>query len=356
MNIFVLVEEPYEIHQNPFVRTLMESITSQHKDVSWGYGLSAFWDERILEYDIIHIHWPDIFTWYNDPNLTNAIVFEERLKYIKSKGIKVITTCHNLKPHYSDNEIRIQVYDIAYNNSDCIIHLGKFSLELFEKKYPNKRNYLLMHHTYDTIYTQLPSREESINRLRLDPSKKYILCFGAFRDDEERNLIIQLAKYLRGRKVNILAPSFLKVPKGKNPRYVFKPLLHFLYYKFKYPNIKMNKDYYVNDEMLAYYYGASSISLIQRTKILNSGNVSLGFYMKNIVVGPNLGNVGTWLEETQNLTFDPNNIQSLCQAIDSAIENENNGLENHQYAINNLNTQKISSVLYYYYREITGNN
>lgn len=355
MRIFVLVEDPYEKHQNPYVRTLIDGINCQYNDVSWGYGLSAFWDERILEYDIIHIHWPDIFTWYNDPNLTNAIVFEERLKYIKTKGIKVITTCHNLKPHYSDNEIRIQVYDIAYNNSDCIIHLGKCSLELFEIKYPNKEHYLLMHHTYDTIYTQLPSHEESINRLRLDPSKKYILCFGAFRDDEERNLIIQLAKYLRGRKVNILAPSFYKVPEGKHPHNVLKPLLRFLYYKFKHPNIKINKDYFVNNEMLAYYYGASSISLIQRTKILNSGNVPLGFYMKNIVVGPNLGNVGTWLQETQNPTFNPNDINTLYKAIDFALENNDKGMENYLYAINNLNCKKISSELYYYYKRIIRN-
>ena len=351
MNIFVLVEEPYEIHQNPFVRTLMESITSQHNDVSWGYGLSIFWDERILEYDIIHIHWPDIFTWYNDSNLTNTNVFEERLKYIKSKGIKIITTCHNLKPHYSDNELRIKVYDIAYNNSDCIIHLGKFSLDLFEKKYPKKNNCLLMHHIYETIYTQLPTREESINKLRLDPSQKYILCFGAFRGDEERNLIIQLAKYLKGRKVNILAPSFYKVPRSKNPRIVLKPLLRFLYYKFKYPNIKINRDYYVNDEMLSYYYGASSISLIQRTKILNSGNVSLGFYMKNIVVGPNVGNVGTWLEETQNPTFNPNDINSLYRAIDFALKNNDKGMENHLYATKELNVRKISSELYYIYKK-----
>lgn len=352
MNIFVLVENPYESHQNPYVKTLIDGINNQYNDVKWGYGLSSFWEDDILEYDIIHIHWPDIFLWYNDPHLKNSTTFENRLRIIKSHGIKVVTTCHNLKPHYSQNQLSSELYEIAYQYSDSILHLGKYSLSLFAEQYPDIKHDLLMHHIYDTLYTELPSVEESVKYLKLNPSYKYILCLGAFRHEEERNLIILLAKYLKGRKVAILAPSFFKVPEGRNPRKVLKPLLHFLYYKFRYPNIKINKKTHVNDQVLPYYYGASSISLIQRVKILNSGNVSLGFYMKNVVVGPNLGNVGQWLKETHNPTFNPHEIQSLYQAIDIALDNESRGLENHQYAIKNLNVKKISSNLYHHYKEI----
>ena len=37
------------------------------------------------------------------------------------------------------------------------------------------------------------------------------------------------------------------------------------------------------NKTLLYYFGASSVSLIQRVKVLNSGNVPLGFLMKNVV-------------------------------------------------------------------------
>lgn len=350
MKIFVLFEDPYERHQNPYIKTLIDGIDNQYNDVKWGYGISNFWEESILEYEIIHIHWPDIFLWYNDPHLNSSKVFEDRIKFIKSHGIKIISTCHNLKPHYSQNKLSSQLYEITYKYSDRILHLGKYSLKLFHELYPHSIHDLLLHHTYDTLYPHIPSFEESTKILKLNPSHKYILCFGAFRHDEERNLIIQLAKHLKGKKISILAPSFLKVPKGKNPKYVLKPLLRFLYYKVKYPNIKFNKEHHVNNEMLPYYYGASSISLIQRVKILNSGNVSLGFYMKNIVIGPNLGNVGEWLKETENPTFNPNEIQTLYNAIDTALKNESKGLENHHYAINNLNVKKISSELYNIYK------
>lgn len=43
----------------------------------------------------------------------------------------------------------------------------------------------------------MPSREESIKALNLNEQVKYVLCFGEFRANEERRLIIELAKQLK---------------------------------------------------------------------------------------------------------------------------------------------------------------
>lgn len=350
MKVYILIENPYEKESNPYVKTLIDGINNQYNDIEWGYGISIFWKDNIFDYDIIHIHWPNVFIWTNDMHIKNGIkTVEERILQIKKRGIKIISTCHNLKPHYSRDKREHELYDIVYKYSDCILHLGNYSLSLFKKIYPNTDNRLLLHHIYDSLFNNLPSFNISVKALKLSEKNKYILCFGAFRDNQERNLIIKLAQYLKNKKVSILAPSFMSVPKRRNLFYVIKPYLKYLYYKYKYPQIITTK-YYVSDELLTYYYGASSISLIQRLDILNSGNVPLGFLMKNIVVGPNVGNVGTWLNETNNPTFDPNRIETLFSAIDIALKDENCGINNYNYAMNNLKVSIISSKLYNIYK------
>jgi len=330
---------------------LIEGINNQYNDIEWGYGISKFWEDEIFNYNIVHIHWPNVFIWNHDKHCTNNTNdYEERILSLKSKGIKIISTCHNLKPHYSNNTIEHSLYDITYKYSDCILHLGKYSLNLFKKEYPNSEHLILLHHTYDSIYNHYPTYEESVKALNLNPNYKYILCFGAFRSNEERELIITIAKYLKNRNIAILAPSFIKIPQRRNFFYKIKPYFKYIYYKLWYPNIIISK-YFINDKQLEYYYGASVISLIQRLKILNSGNISLGFLMKKIVIGPNVGNVGTWLKDTNNLTFDPNNITTLFNSIELAIKNTDKGGENYQYAKSNLSTQKISSTLYHYYKQ-----
>lgn len=351
MKIYVAVDNPFNIKDNPYIRTLIDGINNQYDDVIWGYGLSVFWDNTIDEYDIIHIHWPHYFKSFLISNNIQISKFQNRLIYLKNRGIKIVSTCHNLTPHYSKDDLSINLYNITYSLSDCIIHLGEHSLSLFKEKYPEKIHYLLYHHIYDTIYHDSPSFEASVKALKLNANRKYILCFGIFRDNEERKLVIRLSKYLKDKNIAILAPSFVRIPKRKNLLYLIKPFLQYYYYKIRYQNIITTK-YYVDDKTLLYYFGASSVSLIQRVKVLNSGNVPLGFLMKNVVVGPNVGNVGKWLIETKNPIFNPHEIDSLYKAIDLAINDNKRGIENYQYAINHLTTNLISSKLYSYYKQL----
>lgn len=350
MRIYVLHDNPYQKNQNPYVKTLIDGINESYNDVEWKYGLSTFWKDEIFTFDIIHVHWPNVFIWYNDDNI-NELNFEDRIIKIKEKGVKIISTCHNLTPHYSTNALEIKLYEIVYKYSDCIIHLGSYSLSLFQEKYPHSLNYLLYHHIYDSIYKKIPSYEDSIKALHLNPKMKYIICFGAFRNTEERNLIIKLSKYLKNRNVSILAPSFSLIPKRRNIFALIKPILRHYYFKYKYPNIKIASSY-IDDENLPYYFAVSSVSLIQRLKILNSGNVTLAFLMKNVVVGPNVGNVGVWLHDTHNYTFEVNDVNTLFKAVDLALNDELRGEENYYYAINKLSVKYISSKLYHLYKTI----
>lgn len=349
MKIYIVTRNPFSSNINPYVRTLVQSIDKQFNDVKWEFGFDFLWNDDVLNFDIVHFMWPGELVGPMSVN-TSVECIEQRLLKLKAKGVNVVATCHNLAPHYSTNKDEIRCYDLVYANADLIFHLGIYSMNLFKIKYSKAKNVLLYHHVLDEIYTNHPDKLESAKKLKLQIGKSYILCFGAFRDDEERKIIVELARKLKSEDMRILAPRFISIPNRRNPFFKIVPFIKLLYYKFKYPEIYIYGRY-IPDEIIPFYYAASDISLIQRVHILNSGNVPLGLYMGNVVVGPDTGNVGALLKESGNPVFDVNDLSTLKNAVMQANELVKKGMGeiNHQYAVKHFATKKIAYMMYEYY-------
>ena len=132
MKVFQLVKNPYK-QQNPYISSLMDGISTEHKDIVWGYGIDNFWTDSIYDYDIIHIHWPDQIL---KSDLCKKEHIGGRLNELKSKGAKIIVTCHNFEPHYCKIIDREEAYEIIYSHADCFIHLGDYSKRIMEVRYP----------------------------------------------------------------------------------------------------------------------------------------------------------------------------------------------------------------------------
>lgn len=330
--------------KNQFVQSLIQGMSSLFHDISWGYGIDTFWSEEIFEFDIIHIHWPHILV----DNHHSASNLEDRLQKIKNHNIWIYSTCHNFEPHYCEDDNLIRSYAITYSCSDVILHLGSYSQKLFNQLYPHSKNLILQHHTYDQIYNNFPSKKECSRKLNLNPKAKYILCFGAFRDNEERKLVLRIANHFRFQNIYILAPSF-KTIRGKN-KYI--RYAKWLWMKYIHHIILTGySNHPVSSEQLPFYYGIADIAFIQRKKILNSGNVPLAFHFSKVVVGPNTGNVGELLTATHNPTFDINDDSTINNAIIEGLHlsSGNLGSLNKAYAQEHLSTEKIAKQLHSYY-------
>ena len=72
----------------------------------------------------------------------------------------------------------------------------------------------------------------------------------------------------------------------------------------------------IPDEQLPCYLAAADVVFIQRTDILNSGNVPLALSFGRVVTGPASGNIGGLLAETGNPAFDP----AAPRSVDIALE------------------------------------
>ena len=355
MKILLTLDNPYE-SDNPYFRELIDNIKKIDSEIEFDWGIKKFWANN--SFDIVHIMFPHFLLKIGDKNEEHSLEeLELRLQVLKNKNIKIVSTCHNIVPHYKSNIEQIQSYDCVYRYSEHIYHLGDYSRGVFEKKYPNANNLLLEHPVYNDLYTEFPSREKALKKLKLSSKYKYILCIGAFRDDEERKLICKIVKSFKKKKIKILAPLFCKIKFKKNIVSLIKEVFTYLRYKILFKRIVFTGKS-VSDTLLSYYMSVSDVSLIQRVKILNSGSLPLNYYFGNVVVGPNVGNVGEILKKTGNPTFDVTDLNSLPVAIRAGFDlfymglgSENKKIAEKNWLIKHISDKQIS---YYKLLKISG--
>jgi hypothetical protein len=349
MKIFMVHEDPWHAG-NPYIYTLIEGLQKSHPDCEILWGREPFWSDDIFSFDIVHFHWPQTFMGRDRHTEADLLHHIERMR---SAGVKVIATCHDLEPHYNQFADKAESMKIVYSHSDAIIHLGEYSKELFEKRYPHAKHILIPHHLYDTVYTHLPSRVESLKYLNLPEDKTYVLCFGAFRAKQECQLIIKLSKQLANRNIIILAPSFMNI--WWRSFRMFHKCLKKLYYQYRY-NIFCTGSTWraVSDDDLPYYYMAADVVLIHRLKILNSGNAMMPMLFGKVVVGPNCGNVEGLLSRWGYPVFNVNDLQSVEESVLRGIylEKKGFGLSIHKTQMNEYSTSIVVERLFSYYMNL----
>ena len=81
---------------NPFIDILYKGL-KDYKGITPTFSVDEFWNNE--NYDIIHFHWPEVFTKWNSPDLVLINNFKTRLFYLKERGVKFVYTKHNLTPH-----------------------------------------------------------------------------------------------------------------------------------------------------------------------------------------------------------------------------------------------------------------
>ena len=336
MKVLIVCNRNYS---NPYVSTLADGLVEYGCDVVC--SVDEFWNNP-LNYDIVHIQWPNVLA--NNIGY-NGIQLKYILRNLKEKRIPVVVTLHNLIPHYNDDLQMLLTYKLIYENANCIIHLGNASVDLMKKKWSNINaiHVVIPHHIYDTLYDMNVSKMESRKKLGIPQNSKCILCFGAFRDDEERNIVINLCKKMNGRYYFLVPRFYEGVIIRKNIfqglKALCKTIKYFIFAR-KY-NLHMSHQF-ISDNDLPLYLSSADVLLVQRLRILNSGNVPLAMLAGLPIVGPDVGNVGWFLKKTGNMSFNINHLDELPNIVRNALEQKELGLRNEKYAKKNLTTKIIA--------------
>lgn len=358
----VLVAYRYElVNTNLFVNTLVDD--SRKLDIEIDCSVDIFWQPNVQQnYDIIHIHWPEeLFKWKSLDEQSLACL-ERKLSEIKHSGCKIVYTRHNSIPHYIDNYL-IGIYRLIENFSDAIVHMGEFSLNEYQCKYPDTSNTQLIipHHIYDHSFEKEISTQAARRKLKIPEDRKVILSFGKFRNRDEIYMVLKAFLKADVKNKYLVAPRMLPFEKKPTNYKLRNRFLSFVGYYFVRPlsaifKMKLGSEKEViKDEDVSFYFAAADVVLIQRKQILNSGNVPTAFLFKKVVVGPDTGNVGEILKDTGNPTFNSTEDRTITNALEKAFLLEKQGLgeKNYNYACQNWNIQKVAGEYKKVYKYLT---
>ena len=307
---------------------------------------------------VVHIHWPDSLFPNWSPTELEVLFLEQHLQEIR-KHAKVVYTRHNEFPHYSQNPNRKKCYEIVERNADAIVHMGNYGLEEFRETLRNDHveHFVIPHHIYNNEISNSITREEARGKLKIKLNKFVVLTFGAFRNADEVSMVLFGFRKWRLKNKYLLAPLLgrIVIDERKNKHFLGHLENELRLFKLLTDGIHPGKDF-IPDDMVESYFAAADVVLIQRLHILNSGNVSMAFYFKRPVVGPDTGNTGELLRSTGNFVFDPFTTASLPGMLDEAFRAAGSsvGGNNYQYAITNLKVAQIAEKYLDVYQAVLG--
>lgn len=328
----------YKKDNNPFVKSLAEGMKAKGCYVDC--DIERFWTD-FESFDIIYLQWPEsIFQW-NKKNI-DLVRLSNHFDLLKKKKIKTIVTCHNLHPHNND-DLTTELYNLVYSKTDAIHHMGTYSYDVLKEKYPDTFHFIVPHHVADEMWSRKTNISDTKRKLGIPTQDIVISAFGAFRNKDEVELFMNMAKDVGRNGITYLAP---RIPIGKlyNGRWINKSINYiFNYIRCKLLGVRHAG--FLSDEELNEWLSVSDIVFIQRKDVLNSGNIALAFSAKKIVIGPDVGNVGEILKDSDNYVFNPCDRTSIYRvtlnAINDTKENSELGEMNYKYAMKNWNCAKV---------------
>jgi glycosyltransferase involved in cell wall biosynthesis len=307
----------------------LNAALERHMDLTHDH--EAFWN-MIGDYDVVHLHFPEYMTFEIQNAYLHALTdeliaeIEKRLQYWSERSVLVITR-HVLLPHDAVSDPRWEkLYETVYRYVDGVVHFAEPSVEEFKKRYADTpfvhghpAHWVVPHHNYASLPNQI-SREEARRQLGIANNAKVLLVFGAIRNDEERELILNNFRRLRVSGKMLLVSRWrekLANVSWIRLKYWLRDLTR-LYYKL-HPQYRFNYAF-VEEEDAQIYMNAADVLFIPRLHVLNSGNVTMGMTFGKVVVGPDSLDVGHLLKSTGNVVFDPDRPETASDAIAQAME------------------------------------
>lgn len=346
---------PYDIStngmKNPYLFLLMRELNKfdEVTELQHGYG----WLYEPGQWDIIHIHWPELLVKsqladMSRTNLLEEMHFEKVIKAIKKKkreGAKMIITVHNEKPHTDKSGLFEEFYKDIYTLSDGFIHMGEFSRKLLTNEYNestgSKLNAVIPHGDYSYFADDL-KRSQCRKRLNIQENEKLLLTFGAIRSKEELELGIDSFKSTGIENTVYFIAGSIPNPYRSQPE-------HFVVRKKLYANMFNNRirthERTIAPDEVQIYLKAADLVFIPRFNTLNSGNIALGFTFGKVVTGPDYGVIGEILKETGNPVFNPNDLLSVTEAIKKGFElaETGHGIKNKEFANHHMQWEQIAA-------------
>lgn len=313
---------PFKKDQNPYLDELI--IHSKHTYV---YDNFRNYDTT---FKIVNIHWPEaLFEWY-EPTSENLRELEENIKNWKKNSF-IVYTKHDEVRHKKMTPNFQRLFALIEENTDLYIHLGSYSKNLYEKKYPKAQHKIVNHPLYQNSFE--PYKKPIARRLLKISQNAFVVTVpGKIRNRKERKLVLNSFKFLPEKDKVLIATNMRKDSEIHFPgRIRLKKIFDIKKYretqfieKYQPPSYLFNYGQLARDEF-ALRISAADIIFVPRINIWNSGNVFLAYTFKKIVVGPATGNIEEHLINMGMPIFNPDSIDDVVKAIEEGRKLQESG-------------------------------
>lgn len=245
---------------------------------------------------------------------------------LRNSGVPTVSLLHNILEQvdlesagFTDNKLAQKFYNFVGTTltrfilkSDVVaVTINKY-VQVLEKKYKVKNVKVIPHGTFDTI------EEPSFD---LAPGPKQIMAFGKFGTYKKVEILIDAAVLMRQRSTESIEVVIAGTDSPNTPGYLAAV-------QEKYKNVEgIRFTGYVEEKDVSVIFGDSTVVAFPYTSTTGSSGVlhQAGSYGKAVVM-PDLGDLALLVEEEgyKGEFFDPESAESLAQALEKIINNDEN--------------------------------
>ena len=245
---------------------------------------------------------------------------------LRMNGVPTVSLLHNILEQvdlesagFTDNKIAQKVYNFIGTTltrfvlkSDVVaVTISKY-VTVLQNKYKTNNVKVIPHGTFDSI--EEPSFE-------LAPGPKQIMAFGKFGTYKKVEILIEAAILIRQRSTEKIEVVIAGTDSPNTPGYLAGV-------QEKYKDVEgIRFTGYVEEKDVPVIFGDSTVVAFPYTSTTGSSGVlhQAGSYGKAVVM-PDLGDLALLVEEEgyKGEFFDPESAESLAQAIEKIINNDDN--------------------------------
>jgi len=266
---------------------------------------------------LFHLHWTNPIV---QPAETEAEgrerldAFVVALEAFRKAGGKLIWTIHNVLPHDArHHDLEIELANEILHRADVVHLLSKETLDWVDGVYDvdPERVVIVEHNSFVGIYPQWITRDGARARLELEPDEKVLIVVGGIRPYKGIDRMLDILDELleEDPAVRLLIAGGA----GKQPGIAEleeRCLAH--------PRV-VSKFEHLPDAELQAWYAAADVAVLPYVNILNSSAFQLAPSFGMPVVGPRMGALESFEDESYVRLFDPTSDRDLYTVVRAAL-------------------------------------
>jgi len=303
---------PHSPNGNIYIRELGRAYAS----FGW---TPVYGPENLLEGnfrpDLLHLHWPEEFYhWRGEGSLAErAANFSSQLTALRTAGVPMAWTVHNLAPHDACNSVDAEVYSQVVGSADVIHHHCDCSIESLSSRYPvgGQTRQFVQPHGHYLSYPNVITREEARRKLGIPADARVFLQFGQIRGYKGLNLLLTAFDRMKLENKFLLVAGLYSPPTGPG---AWRDRLHLAYRKRTDRQLLLHGRT-IDSTRIQDYVNAADCLVLSHTAGLNSGVAVLGMSFGKPLIGPDLGCLAWVLRSGDNLIYPTGDIAALAAAM-----------------------------------------